>query len=124
MTAMPKLVCAGGRFTTSTSGTITGTSDVYGCTVTKTGSETGRYTITLNRATVKFMGGHASVVGPDDTAMTTTKGLVPVWRDDDLATDGTVELQFVETVTANADTELQDGASVRFMVWFIDTSVS
>jgi len=123
-TAIPGLMCVGGRFTTSTSGAISGTADVWGCTVTKTASETGRYTVTLPRPSQKLLMADVCLVGPDDAALTTTKGLIPVVRDDDIATDGTVEIQFVTSNSGNADTEVQDGALVRFMLWLVDTSVS
>ena len=120
--AFPGLLIVGCRFTTSTNGDISGTPDYYGISsIVLTGSEAGRYTVTLPRASVKLAGVIATLVGPDDAALTTTKGLVAVVRDDDIATDGTCEIQFVETVTANADTDIQDGASVRLMLFLIDS---
>lgn len=120
------LIVITGRVVTTTSGTV-GTTDVRGggVAVAKTGSETGRYTFTVTDAgdtaltDLTFRGLYATIIGPDDTAMTTTKGLVPVIRDIDIgegADDGTVNLQWVETVTANADTEVQDAAEFTFML--------
>ena len=115
-----------GTFTTTTSGTLSTTAitsaKLAGFTLTKTASETGRYTVQLTKTdgtaatynSLLFV--DAVVVGGDDAALTTTKGLVSVVRDDDVATDGTFEIQFVETVTANADTEVQDGASIKLHI--------
>jgi len=121
--SVPGLAIAACKLVTSTSGTIS-TSESWGCAVAKTATETGRYTVTLARAVAKFLAAIVTVIGPDDTALTTTKGLVHAIRDDDLATDGTIEIQMVETVTANADTDLQDGASLTIVIFFIDTAAS
>src|SRR5688572_12013929 len=80
-----------GRVVTTTSGTV-GSYDVRGggLTIAKTGSETGRYTFTLVDAgdtaltDLVFLGLTATIIGPDDTALTTTKGLVAVIRDIDI----------------------------------------
>lgn len=126
VSAIVPVIAIAGRVVTTTGGTV-GSYDVRGggVTIAKTGSETGRYTFTVTDAgdtaltDLVFLGLYASIIGPDDTALTTTKGLVGVVRDIDIgegADDGTVELQFVETVTANADTEVQDGASFTFLL--------
>ena len=121
----PMLVIAG-RVVTTTSGTV-GSYDVRGggCTVTKTATETGRYTITLTDAgdtaltDLCFLHASATIVAADDAALTTTKGIHAVIRDIDIgegADNGTVEIQFVETVTANADTDIEDAMSFTFML--------
>ena len=114
-----------GRVTTSTSGTIS-TSDIRGgaCTIAKTGGKTGRYTITMVAGTdfaitdLVFLGLSAQIIGPDDAALTASKGTIPITRDIDIgegADDGTVELQWtVATATAQADTEVQDAAGFTF----------
>lgn len=128
-TQSPGVVTIHGFVTTSTVGTIS-TSDIPGggASIAKTAGKTGRYTITLAPpvttldatplTNLKFMGGWACVLGPDDAAYTTAKGLVALFRDDDISTtgakDGTIELQFVEPQTAAADAELMDAASFYF----------
>lgn len=117
------LVILEGYFATITSGTIdttSGTSYDPGFSVTKTASEAGRYTITLDRKSYRFAGGIATVIGADDTAYTTAKGLDVLWRDDDIATDGTIELQFVRSDTA-ADAELENSAKVKLILFIVDT---
>jgi len=125
--AIPGLVIAGCRFTTSTSGTISATNDAWGCSVAKTSAKTGRYTVTLARNAVKLVGVVANIVATDDTALTTTKGLTPVLRDIDIdagsAVDGTFEVQFVQTNSGNADTEVQDAAIVYLLFFMVDTSI-
>lgn len=121
-TLTPGLVILSGEFTTTTSGTI-GTSDTEGFTVTKTGSEVGRYTVQLGRSSSlvdkypKIRGVLTTVIGPDDAAMTDAKGLTCVVRDDDVASDGTFEVQFCDQ-DSGADAELQDGAKV-LLVFFL-----
>jgi hypothetical protein len=116
-----------GRVVTSTSGTIS-TQDVRGggVVVTKTGGKTGRYTFTLQAGTNTpvtshiFLGLYVNIIGPDDTAISNSKGIVPFIRDIDIgegADDGTVEIQFViSTATAQADTELADAAGFTFLL--------
>jgi len=121
-TLVPGLRILSANFTTTTSGAISGTTATgFGMTVVKTASKTGRYTCQLVNQdgsaadALAFIGAIVNVVGPDDAALTTTKGLVAVVRDIDIgagAQDGTVEIQFVQTNAGNADTEVQDGASV------------
>ncbi len=95
------------KVTTSTSGTI-GSQDApgdSGVIAAKTGSKTGRYTLTLPSKFRKFHGGFVSVIGPDDTADS-------FLRDNDVDggdADGTIEVQFARSDT-EADAELMDGA--------------
>lgn len=130
-TQSPGVVQVRGFVTTTTSGTV-GSYNVFGggATVTKTAAKTGRYTITLTPpaaesvavlASLTFMGGYATLVGPDDAALTNSKGVINFFRDDDISTtgakDGTIELQWtLATGTAQADTEVQDGASFYFCI--------
>lgn len=106
-----------GRVVTSTSGTIS-SSVCYGCSIAKTATETGRYTVTVDRTIAgQITAWNAWVTGPDDVAMTGTKGIHPILRDNDLATDGTIEIQWVDLTVATAtypDQELQDGAIFGF----------
>lgn len=130
-TQSPGVLAIHGFVTTGTSGAIS-SSDIPGggATIAKVGATAGRYTITLAPpaaesvavlANLKFMGGWACVLGPDTAALTTTKGLVAFFRDDDISTtgakDGTIELQFVQTDAGNADTELQNNASFYFCIY-------
>lgn len=120
--AIPGLITVGARCTTTTNGTLAAGTELYGLvSVVKTGGEVGRYTLTLPRASVKFWKGTVTLIGPDDAALTTTKGLVAVFRDDDIASDGTIELQFAQTNAGNADTELQDGMKFNVELELIDT---
>lgn len=122
--AIPGLTIVGARFTTSTAGAISGTPEVAGCSIAKTAAKTGRYTITLARPSGRIFGALVTIVGPDDAALTTTKGLDAVVRDDDIASDGTIEVQLVQTNAGNADTEVQDGASVRILLFLSDTTLT
>lgn len=109
--------------TTTTSGTIdtTNSRGSWGGTIAKTGSETGRYTITLGRATTALAGVMVTLVGPDDAALTDGKGTQWCVRDDDLSSDGTIEVQFFDSDTGG-DAEVQDGARFVVVLWIIDSS--
>jgi hypothetical protein len=119
------LVKVCGRVVTSTSGTIS-SQDVRGgsCVITKTGSKTGRYTFTMQAGQdfaitdLVFISLLVNIIGPDDAAITNSKGIIPFVRDIDIgegADDGTVEVQFViSTATGQADTELADAAGFCF----------
>lgn len=129
---IPGLVFVGGKVFLGATGAIS-SSLMFGCTIVKTAAQTGRYTITLSRPTQKFMGGFVTIIGPDTAALTTTKGLINIFRDDDLgpnkaapfvtgsANDGTIELQFVQTNAGNADTEVQDNLVFTVVLAVIDT---
>lgn len=122
--AMPGWMKVGARLTTTTSGALAASPDLWGIdSVVKTAAKTGRYTFTLPRTTQKFYKGVVTFIGPDDAALTTTKGLIAVWRDNDLESggDGTIELQFVQTNAGNADTELQDGMKFNVDIELIDS---
>ena len=109
--------------TTTTSGTIdtTNSAGSWGGTIAKTGSETGRYTITLGRSVTALAGAVVTLVGPDDAAMTDAKGMDWCLRDDDLATDGTIELQWLDADSA-ADADVQDAARFTVLLWVFDGS--
>lgn len=125
MAAEPGLVEIYGEFTTTTSGTIdtAATSGGVGITsIVKTASKTGRYTITLASTFKKLKFAEAIIIGADDAAFTDAKGCDPRLRDDDIASDGTIELQFVDA-DSGADAELQDAAKVLFKLVLKNTSV-
>ena len=103
-----------GKVTTSTSGTI-GSQECKGFSVAKTGSETGRYTVTLEDAYIDLLSASVIVEGADDAVYTADKGLIPILRNVDVAAK-TLDIQFVsvtEVTDANTfpDAELADAAS-------------
>jgi hypothetical protein len=100
----------GALATTYSAGTMT-----PGVTVTKTGSKTGRYTLTLAGTVKQLLFAQAVVVGADDAAYTDGNGCNAILRDDDLASDGTIELQLVHPDTS-ADAEAIDNATVYYML--------
>lgn len=124
-TLTPGLVLISGKVTLGASGAVSST-DIEGATLVKTGSETGRYTLTLNRGKViEFRGGFVSWMAADDSAVSNTVGGsgAIVCRDDDISSDGTVELQFTRNDTS-ADAELPDGTVFHFLVALRTSSVS
>ncbi len=110
-----RVICL--EFTTTTNGTINASlTKATGAVITKTAAKTGRYTIQCGSALDKNTYAHivqvlTTIVGPADAAFTTAKGLVSAIRNDALATNGTIDVQFVRPDTY-ADAELQDGARV------------
>jgi len=87
-----------------------------GFVVTQTDSEAGRFTVTLSggaAARLLFVG--AIILGADDTAFTDAKGIHVAVRNDDVATDGTFEIQFMQN-TDLADDDVQDSLTVLFKV--------
>lgn len=87
-----------------------------GFVVTNTGSETGRYTITLSGgAAAKLLYADAKIIGADDTAFADAKGIIVGLRDDDVSTDGTFEVQLCRNTTL-ADTETEDNFTILFVV--------
>lgn len=113
------------RLVTTTVGTLAATSGVAnptwtpaGQVATKTAAKTGRYTIALPVDYRRLLQVIATVIGPDDVAYTTAKGIDFFARDVDIgagAADGTVELQFARSDT-EADAELMDGAEVMVTI--------
>lgn len=98
-----------GKVVTSTSGTIASQS-CKGFSVAKTGSETGRYTVTLDDKYQELMGCSVAVEGTADAAYTTANGLN--WFLRGVAVDASTPLfyiQFNRTDTA-ADAEVEDAA--------------
>ena len=109
------------KIVTTTSGTVSSTlsDQTADCAVTvaKTGSETGRYTITLPTPHRKLLKVNANLVGADDAAYgAVTVGLMAIVRDDDVASDGTFEVQFIGSNSGWADAEIADGASVMLEI--------
>ena len=111
-----------GNFTTSTSGTVSASS-CDGFSVAKTGSEAGRYTVTLQDGYTALYGANVSVISAQaDTAYTTAKGLNSFIRNVDVVTAKTFDIQFSRTDTA-ADAELEDGAKVLIEIVLKNSSV-
>lgn len=78
----------------------------------KTGTA-GRYTITLSDRPRQLRRGTATIIGPDTAAYGAVSAALPcIWRDDDLATDGTIEIQFVNASTNWTDADLPSGTIV------------
>lgn len=145
-TQSPGLVAVHGYVTTTTSGTIDTTKTNIpggGASIVKTAAKTGRYTITVVPpaaesasvlANLVFMGGWATLVGPADAAIANSKGTIAFFRQDDIsqtspsgtsAKDGTIELQWaISTATAQADTEVADGASFYFCIYLGSPAVT
>ena len=108
-------------FVTTTSGTVSTTAGdtaaETGVTIAKTGSETGRYTITLPTPHRKLAAIIPTLIGADDDAYgAVTVGLMAIVRDNDIASDGTVEVQFIGSNSGWADAEIADGASVMLTI--------
>jgi len=133
-TLIPGLRIVHAEIATTTGGTLASTyNHQYGLKLTKTGGQTGRYTLQPTKSdgtggnAVAFLNALVMLVGPDSAALTTTKGLVSVMRDDDVgegANDGTIELQFVQTNSGNADTEVQDGAIICVTLFLKDSNLA
>lgn len=101
-----------GSFTTSTSGTIA-SSSCKGFSVAKTGSETGRYTVTLADTYYGLLSVVANIVGAADAAYTTAKGLTYILRNVSVNdSTPTFDIQFNDPDGSAADAELEDATSV------------
>ncbi len=102
-----------GKVVSTTSGTV-GSSTTKGFVVTKTATKTGRYTVTLQDTYMALLGVSVVLVGPDDSAYTTAKGLGWFVRNVSIAdATPTFDIQFYRTDTG-ADAEVMD--SVEFYV--------
>jgi hypothetical protein len=111
-----------GILTMGASGAIS-SQDCDGFSVAQTGSEDGRFTITLADKYLQLRYGHAIVELPADTAATQAKALVAAVRTVDVApaygTDPTILLQFTIVPTAaaaGADVDVQDSSVVRILL--------
>jgi hypothetical protein len=115
------IVALFGKIVTGTSGAVS-SYDFPGVTVTKTATKTGRYTLALPRKSVEFLGGIATLIADDDSAITTASGANWAFRDDDIASDGTIELQWVRSDTA-ADAEVTNDSTFYVLIFIKDSSV-
>lgn len=97
-----------GKVTTSTLGAV-GSSDCKGFSVAKTGSESGRYTVTLEDKFNGLRGASVIVEGAADAVYTDAKSVTPILRNVDVA-NSTLDIQFIDP-TDNSDAELDDAAA-------------
>lgn len=101
-----------GSFVTSTSGTVA-SSSCKGFTIAKTGSETGRYTVTLSDTYKALLAVNVAIVGATDAAYTSAKGLTWILRNVSVAdSTPTFQIQFNDPDGSPADAELEDSTSV------------
>lgn len=110
-----------GKVVTTTSGTI-GSTSCKGFAVTKTGSETGRYTVTLEDKYMELLACSVIVEGAADSAYTTANGLNSFLRG--VAVGAATPLfyvQFNRTDTA-ADAELEDAAEFYIEITLKNTT--
>lgn len=121
------LVCLFNRVVLGASGAVSSQDSARdaGFVVAKTATKVGRYTLTFdkNYNRVEFI--DARVIGADDAAYTTAKGIDFFLRDDDVgrgAGDGTIEIQFTRTDT-EADAEIEDSREILIMAWVRDASL-
>jgi len=112
-TLNPKLLLIGGSFTIGAAGAVSAEdgAKLSGGTVTQTGSEDGRYLVTLDRTYKRVRPLAPLMIGPDDSAFPTTTGSDPQAR---LLTTSSFSIQFKRTDT-QADT---DPASGTVCTWF------
>lgn len=86
-----------------------------GVVAVATPTKTGRTTLTFSggQKHKNFRGGNVSLLGPDDTAYgALTVGLPAIFRDNDLAIDGTLEVQFLNASGNWTDAALPSGTVV------------
>ena len=103
-----------GMFTIGSSGAVSsedGSADC-GAAVTKTASETGRYTVTVYQAFTKLRGPTATMEGPADSAFPTTTGSDPQARN---VGTTSFDIQF-KRVDTQADAEPASGTKVHWSV--------
>lgn len=122
------LVFLHSRVVLGTGGAITSqdSSKDSGMTLVKTGSEVGRYTVTLDKNYNRLLSARGTVIGADDTAYTTANGIATFIRDDDVgrgAADGTFELQFYRTDTG-ADAEVENSRDILVEVVVRDANLT
>lgn len=112
-----RLVILAGIVTLGAGGAIS-SQDCVGFTVAKTGSEVGRYTVTLLNKFLKLMYGHGVLEISADAAPVQDKGSECYLRGVDAAAK-VAYLQFAVSPTAaaaGADKEVEDSAKIRIML--------
>lgn len=109
------------RLVTGTSGAVDTTNSDPAAdsavTMVKTGSKTGRYTITLPTPHRKLLQVTATVIGSSDAAYgAVSVGLLAFIRNDAVSTAGTFDLQFANASTNFTDAELPNNLSVMIEI--------
>lgn len=117
--ALKKTVMLRNEFTIGASGAVSSQSSYKdsGIVVSKSASETGRYTLSINRGYGTLQGKGYSLTVADDAALTVADGNWCTFRDNDIAVgakDGTIELQCHRTDTG-ADANPTSGTKIE--VW-------
>jgi hypothetical protein len=110
---LPRTVVLAGEVAITSSGAISSQtpSNISGAVVAKTGSESGRYSVTFLDGWHRCLHGGATMFGPDDNAFPTTTGSSPKAR---LLAKTGFSVQFVrEDTQADADP-----ASGTKFTWF------
>lgn len=110
-----------GKVVTGTDGAIS-SQDCRGFSVAKTGSETGRYTVTLEDAYTALRMVTCVVEGADDAAYTNAKGLAYLLRNVDV-TAKTLDIQFVNAAQPQADANLENSTSFYIEISLKNSSV-
>lgn len=99
-----------GVVTLGASGAIS-SQDCKGFTVTKTATETGRYTVTLADRYSALRSVNVMVEGSADTVYTSAKGLQALLRGVDMSAK-VFYVQFVDRQTEPADAEVENSAKI------------
>lgn len=111
-----------GSFVTSTSGTVS-SSSCKGFSIAKTGSETGRYTVTLDGPYQKLLAVGVNIIGAADAAYTSAKGLTHVLRNVSVNdSTPTFQIQFNDPDGSPADAELEDATEVLLAITLKNSS--
>jgi hypothetical protein len=114
-----RLVILTGLVTLGAGGAIS-SQECNGFTVAKTGSEVGRYTVSLHNKFLQLEYGHAVVEGAADAAAAAAKGQVAQLRGVDVS--GATPQLFVQLLTpslaagASVDVEAEDNAKLRIFL--------
>lgn len=131
-TLTPDVVKLFGYVVTGADGAVTTASTKCdGFSIALTGSEAGRYTITLNDKYDRFLGCHVTVNGADDAAYTDDKGLSCMVRAADDINSGASKvfyLQFVAQLTDTGastyvDADLEDNAEFTIEITLKNSAV-
>lgn len=102
-----------GTITIGAAGAVS-SSDGDAITVVKTGSEVGRYTLTLDRTYLKVRAqGAPGIVGPADTAFGNTDANAAQWRGIAASAVSTVQIQLF-LASSGADTETTSGNVIHW----------
>ena len=110
-----------GKVVTGASGAISSQA-CKGFSVSKTGSEVGRYTVALEDKYNALLSSAVSVVGQDDSAYPIANGLSSLLRNVDVGAEApSFDVQFVRMDTA-ADAELEDASEFHLEITLKNTT--